>query len=459
MSIWKTLKTHAKAQLLDVIQWLDDSRDTLVYRFPIFNQAIQDGAKLVVREGQMAVFVNEGQMSEVFGPGTYTLSTRTKAIASFFESIKYSLNYPYKGDIYFVSARQITDQKWGTPNPIMMNDKQLGPVRIRAFGIYAYRIEDAGTFLREIVGTKGLFTTKEINGQLKRKLVSAFADTVGESKIPVLDLAAQYMDLGDAMRERMSPTFNESYGIGLTDFVVENVSLPPEVEKMLDKRTSMGLIGDMGAYGQFQAANAIETAAGRPGGGSNAMMDAGMGLAMGGYMGQQMMGQQGGVYNPRRGFGPAGGAVPQPPPPPNTDPVFHYSGASGQAQLNAQQIAEKVAADRGGAHNVWMPGWPGWKAWSAVPEIAGVVPPEMPPPPGAAPDVVFHYAGASGQQELGAADIAKLVAADPTGRHLVWKEGFSGWLPAADVPEIQAAAAPAPAPPPPVMAPPPPPID
>ncbi len=464
MSIWNTLKTHAKAQLLDVIQWLDDSRDTLVYRFPIFNQAIQDGAKLVVREGQAAVFVNEGKMSEVFGPGTYTLSTRTKAIASFFESIKYSLNYPYKGDIYFVSTRQITDQKWGTPNPIPMNDTQLGPVRMRAFGNYAYRIGDSGVFLKEIVGTNGLFTTREINGHLKRKLVSAFADTVGESKIPVLELAAQYMDLGDAMRERMSPKLMEAFGIQLTDFVVENVSLPPEVEKMLDKRTRMGLIGDMNAFTQFQAANAMEAAAknGGGGGGGNPMLDAGMGLAMGGYMGRQMMGAQGGApYDPRRGFGPAGGAMPQPPPPPGQAPVFHYNGASGQGQLPAQEIAQRVAADRNGKHHVWMPGWSGWKAWNEVPEVAGLVPPPAAaPPPAPGADEVFHYSGADGQAELPASEIAQRVAAAPDGRHLVWKQGFDGWKPAKDVPEIAAALQPAgPPPPPPMGGPPPPPSE
>ncbi|MFN7147748.1 MAG: SPFH domain-containing protein, partial [Myxococcota bacterium] len=201
MGLWNTLSNHAKAQFLDVIQWLDDSKNTLVYRFPIFNQAIQDGGKLVVREGQAAVFVAEGRLSDVFGPGTYELSTRTKAISGFFESIKYGLNMPYKGDVYFVSTRQFTDQKWGTANPLMLRDKDLGAVRIRAFGVFAYRITDPAAFIREVVGTAGLYTTDEINGQLKRKLVSALADTIGESKIPALDLISQYMDLGDALRQ------------------------------------------------------------------------------------------------------------------------------------------------------------------------------------------------------------------------------------------------------------------
>jgi membrane protease subunit (stomatin/prohibitin family) len=431
MSIWNTLKTHAKAQFLDVIEWLDDSNNTLVHRYPVFNQAIQSGGKLVVREGQAAVFIAEGQMSQVFAPGTYTLDTRTEAVWSFFQSIKYQLNYPYKGDIYFVNTRQYTDQKWGTSSPLPTMDPQLGPVRIRAYGIFSYRVKDAGVFLKELVGTQGLFTTEEINGQLKRKLLSAFADTLGEAKIPLLELMAQYMDLGDALRQRMSPIFEAAYGIGLTDFTVESITPPPEVEKMLDKRTSMGLIGDMNAYTQFQAANAIETAAARPGA-ANPMMDAGMGLAMGGMMGRQMAGGAAGVYNPVTGASA--------PPPPPIAAVFHYNGAGGQAQLSAGDVAARVAADRSGVHHVWAAGWAGWKSWSEVPEIVAMIPPAAPPPPPGGGER-YHYDGAGGQAELSAADVAARLRGDPTGRHLVWKAGFEGWLPAADVPGIAALAA------------------
>lgn len=454
MALWDTLKTHAKAQFLDVIQWLDDSQDTLVYRFPIFNQAIQDGGKLVVRESQAAVFVSEGQLSQVFTPGTYELSTRTKAIWSFFESIKYALNYPYKGDIYFVSTRQFTDQKWGTPNPIMMRDKDFGAVRVRAFGSYAFRISDPAQFLREIVGTNGLFTTEEINGHVKRKLVSAFADTLGETKLPVLDLAAQYMDIGDALRQRMSPWFEQNFGLALTDFVVENVSLPPEVEKMLDKRTSMGIIGDMGAFTQFQAANAIESMASRPGA-SNPMMDAGMGMAMGGAMGAQMArGAGGGVFNPQTGFG-GGAPAAAPPPPPPTVAKLHYHGPAGQGEYTAAEIAAIIAKDRAGTHNVWAAGWPGWRSWRDAPEVATLVPPEMPPPPVA---TTFHYAGPAGQAELSLADVVARLQASPGGQHMVWKAGFDGWKNAAEVPEIAAALNANRPPPPPVGPPPPPPL-
>ena len=381
MGLWDTLTQHAKAQFLDVIQWMDDSRDTLVYRFPMFQQAIQDGGKLVVREGQAGIFIAEGRLSEVFGPGTYTLSTNTKAIGSFFESIKYSLNYPFKGDVYFVSTRQNTDQKWGTPNPIMMRDKDFGMVRLRAFGIYAYRISDPAVFLREVVGTNGWVTTEEINGQLKRKLVSALADTIGESKIAALDLGAHYMDFGDALRQRLNGWFQENYGITLTDFVVENISLPPEVEKMMDTRTSMGVLGDMGAYTQFQTANAIQDMANRPGA-SNVFMDAGMGMAMGGQMGQQMGQQMGraGQFNPAQVGAPS--AAPPPPPPPVPQALFHYNAPDGtSAQLAPGDIAQRVMANPTGRHLVWRDGMAGWTDPKQVAEIAAAFGPPPPPPP------------------------------------------------------------------------------
>lgn len=441
MGIWDAVVGQAKAQFLDVIQWLDDTKNTLVWRFPIHQQAIQDGGKLVVREGQAAVFVSEGKLSEVFGPGSYDLSTRNAPILSFFQSIKYALNTPYKGDVYFVSTRQFTDQKWGTPNPIPMRDKDLGVVRIRAFGVFAYRITDPAAFLREVVGTAGLTTTEEINGQLKKKLVSALADTLGESKIPLLDLVAQYMDLGDALRQRLTGWFQENYGVTLTDFVVENISVPPEVEKMMDKRSQMALAGDMNAYTQFQTANAIEDASKRPGGGG-AFLDAGMGLAMGGAIGAQMGKAQsaGGAFNPQSGMG-------TPPPPPPVSARYHYSGPGGQGEYDATEIAKFILANRGGAHNVWMAGWPGWKPWSEVPELTGLVPPAPPPLPGGA---VFHYTGEDDQSvTLSAGDVAARLRAAPGGRHIVWRDGMAGWTNAREVPEIAALLGGGPPPPPP----------
>lgn len=383
MGLWDTVTNTIKAQFLDVLQWLDDSNNTLVWRYPIQGQAIQDGGKLVVREGQAAVFMAEGKLSDVFGPGTYELSTRTKAIWGFFESIKYGLNMPYKGDVYFVSTRQFTDQKWGTPNPIPMRDKDLGVVRIRAFGVFAYRVTDPAVFLREVVGTNGWYTTDEINGQLKRKLVSALADTIGESKIPVLDLVAQYMDLGDALRQRLTGWFQANYGITLTDFVVENISVPPEVEKMMDKRSSMALAGDMNQYTQFQTANAIEEAAKRPGGGG-AFLDAGLGLAMGGAMGAQLNRSQAstGPFNPQVGFGGAPAAPPAAPPP--LPVAFHYAGDDGTTVvLAANEVALRVRANPNGRNLVWREGMANWTNAADVPDIAQhlrATPPPLPPP-------------------------------------------------------------------------------
>ena len=275
MSLWNTLKQHAGAQFLDLIEWLDNTKDTVVWRFPVFNQAITDKSKVVVREGQAAVFVSEGRLSEVFTPGTYTLDTKNTPIASFFTSIAYSLNYPYKGDVYFVSMRQFTDNGWGTATPIMMRDAEFGPVRIRAYGIYSFKVTDPATFLRQLVGTEGLFTTDEIAGQLKRKLVSGLADTIGQAKIPVLDLAANYMDLADKLRDRLNPDFLTSYGITLTDFTISSISLPEEVEKALDTRTKMGVLGNLDAYAKLTmteaSAQAMKTAAGNPGMGGMAM--------------------------------------------------------------------------------------------------------------------------------------------------------------------------------------------
>jgi membrane protease subunit (stomatin/prohibitin family) len=438
MSLWNTLKQHAGAQFLELIEWLDSSKDTVVWRFPVFNQAITDKSKVVVREGQAAVFQSEGRLSDVFGPGTYTLDTKNTPILSFFTSIAYSLNYPYKGDVYFVSTRQFTDNGWGTATPIMMRDAEFGPVRIRAYGIYSFRVTDPAAFIRQIVGTDGLFTTDEITGQLKRKLVSALADTVGQAKIPVLDLAANYMDLADKLRERMNPLFSEGMGITLTDFTIQNISLPEEVEKALDTRTKMGVLGNLDAYAKLQmtdaSADAMRKAAGNPGmGGMPMAMGVGFGLGnqVGATMGQAMAGP--GQFNPHTGM--------QGPPPPMPPPLpaaaqYHYSGPTGQAQLSLADVVARVSGDAGGAHMVWQAGWPGWKAAKEVPEIAAQLPPPpvAPPPlPGAAR---YHYNGPGGGGEKSAAEVVAAVRANPDAAHHVWQPGWAGWKPVAEVAEL-----------------------
>lgn len=360
-----------RGELIDIIEWLDPTNDTMVYRFERYNNEIKYGAKLVVREGQSAVFINQGQLADVFPPGTYTLETQNLPILSTLLGWKYGFNSPFKAEVYFVSMRQFTDLKWGTKNPIMLRDPEFGPVRLRAFGVYAMRVNDPAKFLKEIVGTDGTFTTDEITNQLRNLIVSRFTDQLGECKVPILDLAANYNELGDFLLDRMGGEFGD-YGLQVTKLLVENISLPPAVEEALDKRSSMGVIGNLGAYAQFQAANAMETAAQNPGGMAAGGMGMGMGFAMANQMGQAM----------------AGGAAPQQaaPPPPPPPPMF-YVAVNGQQTgpftleaLQAQAASGQFTRDS----LVWAQGMDGWKAAGQTPNLAGVfaaVPPPPPPPP------------------------------------------------------------------------------
>jgi len=283
MGLWDKVTS----QFIEVIEWLDDTPDTLVYRFPVYNQEIKMGAKLTVRESQTAVFVNEGQVADVFTPGLYTLSTQNMPIMTTLCSWKYGFNSPFKAEVYFVSMRQFTDLKWGTANPIMLRDPEFGPIRLRAYGIYSMRVSDPRLFVQQIVGTNSRFQVDEISGQLKRQLVSGFTDILGESKIAALDLAANYDELSQMCRSKLANDF-ASLGLDLTKFVVENISLPPEVEQALDKRASMGIIGDMRKYTQFQAANALEDAARNPGGDAGTGAGLGAGFAMGQMIAQSL---------------------------------------------------------------------------------------------------------------------------------------------------------------------------
>ncbi|HEY7609463.1 MAG TPA: SPFH domain-containing protein [Alphaproteobacteria bacterium] len=274
-----------RGEFIDIIEWTDSSNDTMVYRFERHGNEIKYGAKLTVRESQVAVFVNQGQIADVFQPGMYTLETQNIPILSTLQGWKYGFNSPFKAEVYFVNTRRFTDMKWGTKNPVMMRDKEFGMVRLRAFGTYEVRVKDAAKFLKEIVGTDDKFQTDEVSEQLRNILVSKFANLIGAANIAVLDLAGNYDQLGKLLTEKIGPDFDE-YGLNLTKILVENISLPPEVEVAIDKRTSMGVVGDLGRYTQFQTAASIPAAAANPGG----TMGAAMGLGMGAAMGQQMAG-------------------------------------------------------------------------------------------------------------------------------------------------------------------------
>ena len=295
MSIFDKVKEAAMNQFIEVIEWLDESKDTILYRFPVAGQEIKNGAQLIVRESQAAVFVFEGQVADVFGPGKYTIDGGNTPILSKLGAWKYGFNSPFKSEVYFVNTKQFTDMKWGTANPIMLRDADFGIVRLRAFGAYSMRVADPQTFIKEVAGTNAHFQTEDIDTQLKRAIVTEFSDALGELKIAALDLAAQYKEIGEAIRAKINEDFR-TYGLEVTKFYVENISLPLEVEEAMDKRSSMGALGDANRYMQFQAADALRDAAQNEGGGAGLGAGLGAGFAVGGQMANAFsnVGQQGG---------------------------------------------------------------------------------------------------------------------------------------------------------------------
>jgi membrane protease subunit (stomatin/prohibitin family) len=291
MSIIDKVKDAAMHQFIEVIEWLDNTGDTMVYRFPVQGQEIKNGAQLIVRESQAAVFVHEGQVADVFGPGRFTIDGGNTPILSKLGAWKYGFNSPFKSEVYFVNTKQFTDMKWGTSNPIMLRDQDFGIVRLRAFGGYSLRIADPSGFIKEITGTNAHFQTEDLDGQLKRAIVTEFTDALGELKIPALDLAAQYKEMGDAIRGKINEEFR-TWGLEVTKFYIENISVPPEVEAALDKRASMGALGDAQRYMQFQAADALRDAAQNEGGGAGLGAGLGAGFAVGNQMANVFGGQQ-----------------------------------------------------------------------------------------------------------------------------------------------------------------------
>lgn len=365
MSLWDKIK----GELIDIIEWLDDSHDTMVYRFERYGNEIKHGAKLVVREGQAAVFISEGKVADTFEPGTYTLDTKNLPILATLLGWKYGFESPFKAEVYFVSTRRFTDLKWGTKNPIMLRDPEFGPTRLRAYGTYVIRVKDPAVFIRQIVGTDGRFTTDGITDQLRNIIVARFSDILGESRIPVLDLAANYDELGNFVTTRLQPEFDK-YGLQVTKLLVENISLPPEVEKALDKRTSMGVIGNLQQYTRYQAAQALEKAAENPRGMASGGMGMGMGFAMANQIGQSMAASQ-----------PA--AQPGAAPPPLPAAVQYYAaidnkqaGPFDEAGLRQRIAAGLVTPDT----LVWKPGMANWTAARDVPELAALLGPATPPP-------------------------------------------------------------------------------
>jgi membrane protease subunit (stomatin/prohibitin family) len=273
-------------QFIDVIQWTEPEDGILAYRYPMEDMEIQNGGKLTVRESQMAIFVNEGRIADVFGPGLYTLSTQTLPILTYIMNWDKAFKSPFKSDVYFFSTRLETNQRWGTATPITIRDKEFGAIRMRGYGIYAYRIADPKIFHQKISGTRDIYRVADLEGQLRNTIVARMTDSFAQSTVPFLDMAANQELLGQKIAENLKPAYAD-FGLSLESFVVENISLPDELQKMLDQRISMNMIGDMNKYTQFQVAQSMPIAAANEGGGGAAGM--GMGLGAGLAMGQTMM--------------------------------------------------------------------------------------------------------------------------------------------------------------------------
>ncbi len=416
MGLWDKVK----GEFIDIIEWKDDSRDTLVWRFPRYQDEIKNNAQLTVRESQLAVFVNEGEVADVYEPGRYELRTQNMPILTTLKSWKYGFDSPFKAEVYFINTRQFIDQKWGTSHPISIRDSEYGEVDIRAFGTYAYRVPPIGTFgphggyaervsasqqgqavvpaqtlIREIVGTHHDFDVDNINGQLRSILVSSFTDSVGEaqrgSNLSFLDMSSNLDELSAEVRKRIAQDFS-AYGLELSKFLVENISVPEAIQEIRQQRMKMRMLGIQN-YTQMQAADAMVAAAENPSGGN--LAGAGVGIGAGYMMGQQMM----------QGMQP---------------------GQPGQPQYQSHQHHHQNQA-----------------------------PPAAAPPPAAPPPLpqVAYYAAIGGQQ-AGPFDMnglqQQIGAGNITGETLVWKQGMSGWTKASEVQEVSQlfAAGPPPLPPP-----------
>lgn len=369
MGLWDRLR----GELIDIIEWTEPSQnEILCYRFPRYHNEIKNGGKLIVREGQAAAFVKEGKLADVMPPGMYTLDTNNLPVLSTILGWKYGFESPFKCEVYFVSTKQWTDQKWGTANPVMVRDPEFGPVRLRAFGTYAFRVSDPGTFLKELVATDPSFEAYEVTNQFRNAIVSRFVDTVGGARIPVLDLAGNYEKLGRLALDRLAPEMGKM-GVTLTQFYVENISLPPEVEQALDKRSQMGVLGNLDQYTKFQTAEAIRDAAQNPGG----VAGLGAGIGAGVAVGQQMAGAVAAAAH-----APATTAGQAPPPLPG-GATYHVA-INGQpaGPYDLPAITQKIkegAVSR--STLVWRPGMANWMAADTVPDVQPLfadVPPPLP---------------------------------------------------------------------------------
>ncbi|MFQ5416647.1 MAG: SPFH domain-containing protein, partial [Myxococcota bacterium] len=352
------LMEKMRHELIDIIEWVDDSRHTLVWRFPRHHNQIKFGAQLIVRPGQMAVFVRQGEVADVFGPGQHRLETRNLPILSTLAAWKYGFDSPFKAEVYFASTRQITDLKWGTPNPVMMRDPDFGPVRVRAFGTYTLKASKPRVLLKELVGADSEFEADEITELLRSIISTAFADVTAKAEIGLLDLASNYGELSEQVRQIALDRIDDEYGLEIPQLYIVNISVPAEVEQALDTRSSMNVIGDMSAFQRYQLGQATPIAAANPAGG---LAGAGVGLGMGMAIAGPMMG---------------GGGHASTPPPQPAPPAWHLV-QNGQASgpFSLEQVAQGIATGAVGPGTmVWTVGMTAWTTAAAAPQLAPLFP-------------------------------------------------------------------------------------
>jgi membrane protease subunit (stomatin/prohibitin family) len=348
-------------EFVDIIEWLDSTNDTMVYRFQRYNNEIKMGAKLTVRPGQKAVLINEGRIADSFEPGLHQLSTQNLPILSTLMGWAYGFNSPFKAEVYFFNTKNFVDLKWGTSNPIIIRDPELGPIRLRAYGTYNIRITQPEILLQELISTDGLFQVEELSDQIRNMILTSFTTGFASAHIPLFDFAARYTELGEIIQTSMQPEV-QRFGLELTQLLIENVSLPEEIEAALDKKAAIGMLGNMQQYTQYQAANAIEQSAQNPSGGNSAL-DFGVGIAMG----QQLTNT---IQSP---------SSPTTPPPPPVPALWHMSRNGqnlGPFSVNQLQQNGLTAQDF-----VWRAGMSNWQPASMVAELTGLFPPPPPPPP------------------------------------------------------------------------------
>lgn len=374
MGLFDEIKNKLKNEFIDIVEWLDNTNDTIVHRFERYQNEIKNGAQLVVREGQMAVFINEGQLADVFKPGTYTLNTQNLPILATLKGWKYGFNSPFKAEVYFVNTRLFTEEKWGTKTPITLSDNRFGLVEIRAYGSYTFKISDPGKFIIDIVGTDGNFTNYEINEHLKSLIATRFTDTVGEANLPIELYASNTTELSNTCQEVMKPEF-ERVGISLEKFYIENVSMPEDLKKEIFEYSRLDKL-DMAKLTQFKAAKAMEAAAKNEGGAAGAGMGMGFGLVLAQQMGQQMGNMQANVAQV------AAGGASQTPPPLQTAVNYYYAVNGQQAGPVTFDVLKGLFANRTINRDslIWKQGMENWKALKDIDELKSFLGGNTPPP-------------------------------------------------------------------------------